>query len=129
LPKKHWFHPIENKSHNLNRPVEPAGLQTMTATLIIRVIYPLQNGRIILRIDAEPKRNIQIYLDSGWPEDNYEVTRSMRDLLLERGYEFGKDLLYFAFPEALHSETYWATRSHIPFQFFFGNMPSFPEQR
>jgi len=77
------------------------------------------------RIAAEPKRNIQIYLDSGWPEDNYEVTRSMRDLLLERGYEFGKDLLYFAFPEALHSETYWATRSHIPFQFFFGKTPSF----
>ena len=77
------------------------------------------------RITAEAKRNIQIYLDSGWPEDNYEVTRSMRDLLLERGYEFGKDLLYFAFPEALHSETYWATRSHIPFQFFFGKMPGF----
>jgi predicted alpha/beta superfamily hydrolase len=77
------------------------------------------------RIESESKRNIQIYLDSGWPEDNYEVTRSMRDLLLERGYTFGKDLLYFAFPEALHSETYWATRSHIPFQFFFGKTPSF----
>lgn len=77
------------------------------------------------RIASEPKRNVQIYLDSGWPEDNYEVTGSMRDLLLERGYAFGKDLLYFAFPEALHSETYWATRSHIPFQFFFGKTPSF----
>jgi predicted alpha/beta superfamily hydrolase len=77
------------------------------------------------RIESEPQRHIQIYLDSGWPEDNYEVTRSMRDLLLERGYAFGKDLFYFAFPEALHSETYWATRSHIPFQFFFGKTPSF----
>ena len=77
------------------------------------------------RISAEAKRAVQIYLDSGWPEDNYEVTRSMRDLLLERRYEFGKDLLYFAFPEALHSETYWATRCHIPFQFFFGKTPSF----
>ena len=77
------------------------------------------------RITTEPKRHVQLYLDSGWPEDNYEVTRSMRDLLLERGFVFGKDLLYFAFPEALHSETYWATRSHIPFQFFFGKTPNF----
>lgn len=80
---------------------------------------------LMQRIAREPKRELQIYLDSGWPEDNYEVTRSMRDLLLRRGYVFGESLLYFAFPEALHSETYWATRCHIPFQFFFGKAPKF----
>jgi hypothetical protein len=47
----------------------------------------------------------------------------MRDLLVRRGYEFGKDLLYFAFPDALHNESSWASRSHIPFQFFFGKTP------
>jgi predicted alpha/beta superfamily hydrolase len=72
------------------------------------------------RIAAEKARDIRIYLDSGWPGDNYEVTRSMRDLLLRRGYEYGRNLMYFAFPEALHSEKYWAMRSHVPFQFFFG---------
>jgi predicted alpha/beta superfamily hydrolase len=28
------------------------------------------------RIEAEPKRPIKVYLDSGWPGDNYEVTRT-----------------------------------------------------
>jgi len=81
---------------------------------------------LMARIASEPKRAIEIYLDSGWPGDNYEVTSSMRDLLAKRGYQFGQDLLYFAFPEALHHEAYWAMRSHIPFQFFFGKFPSFP---
>ncbi|NUO82597.1 alpha/beta hydrolase [candidate division KSB1 bacterium] len=80
---------------------------------------------LMQRITREPKRELQIYLDSGWPEDNYEVTRSMRDLLLRQGFVAGRDLLYFAFPEALHSEAHWATRSHIPFQFFFGKAPKF----
>lgn len=80
---------------------------------------------LMQRITNEPKRAVKIYIDSGWPGDNYEITRSMRDLLVKEGYEFGKDLLYFAFPNALHSETYWSLRSHIPFQFFFGKTPEF----
>jgi len=77
------------------------------------------------RIATEPRRAIAIYLDSGWPRDNYEVTRSMRDLLLERGYRFGTDLHYLAFPGAPHNEPAWATRFHIPFQLLFGKTPSF----
>ncbi|HEX8144071.1 MAG TPA: alpha/beta hydrolase-fold protein [Pyrinomonadaceae bacterium] len=80
---------------------------------------------LMQRIASEPKRAIRVYIDSGWPGDNYEATRSMRDVLARAGYEFGKDLLYFAFPNALHSETYWSMRSHIPFQFFFGKTPDF----
>jgi predicted alpha/beta superfamily hydrolase len=77
------------------------------------------------RIENDSKRPIKIYLDSGWPGDNYEVTLGMRDLLARRSYRFGEDLLYFAFPNARHDETYWATRSHVPFQFFFGKTPLF----
>lgn len=72
------------------------------------------------RVAIEPRRDIRIYLDSGWPEDNYEVTRGVRALLAERGYRQGIDLHYLAFPHALHTETAWATRVHIPFQLFFG---------
>ncbi|UQA58520.1 alpha/beta hydrolase [Polyangium aurulentum] len=71
------------------------------------------------RIGTEPRRDIRIYLDSGWPEDNYEVTRSMHSLLLSRGYEDGRDVAYHAFPRALHDEQSWGLRSHIPFQFLF----------
>lgn len=72
------------------------------------------------RVASEPKRNVRFYIDSGWPRDNYERTTAMRDQLLTKGYEFGKDLLYFAFPGALHNEDSWAARSHVPFQYFFG---------
>jgi len=70
------------------------------------------------RVASEPLRPVRFYLDSGWPRDNYEATRDMRDLLLSRGSVEGQDLLYFAFPEALHNEQHWATRVHLPFQFF-----------
>jgi predicted alpha/beta superfamily hydrolase len=80
---------------------------------------------LMRRVEQEPKRPITLYLDSGWPGDNYEVTRAMRDLLAERGYKFGQDLLYFAFPNAAHHEADWAVRAHIPFQFFFAKIPVF----
>ncbi len=72
------------------------------------------------RVASEPRRRIRLYLDSGWPRDNYEVTRDMRALLRSRGYREGVDLMYFAFPNALHNEKAWAMRAHLPFQFFFG---------
>lgn len=79
---------------------------------------------LLHRVLSEEKKPVKLYLDSGWPEDNYEVTRSMNDVLLRRGFRSGEDLLYFAFPHALHNERYWAMRSHIPFQFFFGKGPT-----
>jgi predicted alpha/beta superfamily hydrolase len=72
------------------------------------------------RVSNEPKRPIKVYLDSGWPRDNYEVTRNMRNRLVERGFVEGRDLMYLAFPHARHDEPSWAMRAHIPFQHFFG---------
>jgi predicted alpha/beta superfamily hydrolase len=80
---------------------------------------------LIERVSREPKRDIKIYLDSGWPADNYEPTRSMRDRLIWKGYEPGSELFYLAFPEARHEEKAWAARSPIPFQFLFGKLPMF----
>ena len=74
---------------------------------------------LLSRVAREPKRPLEIYLDTGWPRDNYEVNRRMRHLLVARGWEEGHDLLYLAFPEAKHDEAAWAMRAHIPFQFFF----------
>lgn len=80
---------------------------------------------LLQRVFKEPKRKIHIYLDSGWPGDNYEATRSMRDRLIWKGYRPGSELFYLAFPEAKHDENAWAARSSIPFQFLFGKLPSF----
>ncbi|MEP6685849.1 MAG: alpha/beta hydrolase-fold protein [Verrucomicrobiota bacterium] len=80
---------------------------------------------LLERVAAESKRDIRIYLDSGWPHDNYEPTRAMRDRLIWKGYRPGSDLFYLAFPEATHDENAWAARSPIPFQFLFGKLPMF----
>lgn len=80
---------------------------------------------LLERVLGEPRRDVRFYIDSGWPEDNYENTTAMRDHLLAAGYEFGRDVLHFAFPGALHNEGSWAARSHVPFQFFFGKVPRF----
>jgi predicted alpha/beta superfamily hydrolase len=80
---------------------------------------------LLERVSTERKRRIKIYLDSGWPGDNYEATRSMRDLLIWKGYRPGSELFYLAFPEAKHDENAWAARSPIPFQFLFGKLPIF----
>jgi len=75
---------------------------------------------LLERVASESKRPLRIYLDTGWPRDNYEVNRRMRHLLVRRGWTEGLDLLYLAFPEAAHNEAAWAMRAHVPFQFFFG---------
>ena len=78
------------------------------------------------RVASERRRPIRIYLDSGWPHDNYEVTRNMHALLKRRGYRDGIDLDYLSFPDAVHNEQHWAMRAHIPFQLFFGATRSQP---
>lgn len=75
---------------------------------------------LLQRVSSDAKRPIRVYLDSGWPHDNYEATRSMRNALSSRGFVEGDDLHYFAFPRATHDERSWALRIHVPFQLFFG---------
>lgn len=71
------------------------------------------------RVDRDPTPSTRFYLDSGWPGDNYEAVRDLRGRLVRRGLTPGSDMLYLAFPLATHSESAWAARLHIPFQYLF----------
>ena len=75
---------------------------------------------LVERVLREERRDVRFYIDSGWPGDNYEVGLAMAVALAERGYRYGDDFLYFAFPNAGHSERDWGQRLHLPFQFFAG---------
>lgn len=81
------------------------------------------------RIAREPKPQVRVYLDSGWPRDNFDATNAMRDLLVTRGFRLGDDLLQWSFPQGKHNEGSWAERIHVPFQFFFGRAWSAQRQR
>ena len=74
---------------------------------------------LLERVLADGRPDLRVYLDSGWPHDNYEATRSMAAALRLRGWREGHDLCYLAFPEGRHEEASWAARAHLPFQFFF----------
>ncbi|MCB0258461.1 MAG: alpha/beta hydrolase [Calditrichaeota bacterium] len=76
----------------------------------------------VLNEPVQPRENSKFYLDSGWPGDNYEVTLHMANALIRRGFAFGRDVMYFAFPLAEHSEAAWSARCHLPFQLFSGKL-------
>src|SRR5438876_2359752 len=54
---------------------------------------------LLERVSAEPKRKIRIYLDSGWPGDNYEATRSMRDRLIWKDIVPARNCFTWRFPK------------------------------
>lgn len=69
---------------------------------------------------SKRKRPVKIYLDSGWPGDNFSVTQAMAHLLISKGYNLGSDVHYVAVPQASHDEVAWASRLHLPFQLLLG---------
>jgi len=75
---------------------------------------------LIERVLHEPARDVAFYLDSGWPEDNYEVTMSMAMALASRGWKYGFNFLHLCFPNAVHNEGAWGMRLHLPMQFLNG---------
>ena len=77
---------------------------------------------LIERILNEPKKDVAFYLDSGWPEDNYEVTMAMAMALASRGWTYGYNFLHLCFPNAQHDEMSWGMRLHLPMQFLNGSV-------
>ncbi len=72
--------------------------------------------------EIDTRKQLKIYLDSGWPGDNYEATLHMAHALLQRGFTPGKEMQHLAFPLAQHTEAAWAARVHIPIQLFSGKL-------
>lgn len=95
--------------------------QTFRAAACLSSSFGVQDD-LLARVLAEPRRDTFYYLDSGWPNDNYEATMSMAMALIERGWRLGNDLMYLVFPEARHDEASWAARLHLPLQMFGGRV-------
>lgn len=68
------------------------------------------------------RRNLRFYLDSGWPQDNYEQTLDMAYALCGRGFALGRHVHHLVFPRAHHTERSWAARCHLPLQLFSGTL-------
>lgn len=70
---------------------------------------------LFARVADGPIPGGRVYVDAGYPHDNFEVVRRMAHALADRG----ADLRYVAHPRGLHSELHWADRLHLPLQFLF----------
>ncbi|MCC6790013.1 MAG: alpha/beta hydrolase, partial [Hyphomonadaceae bacterium] len=62
-------------------------------------------------------QNLVVYIDSGSPQDNYQVTLQMRDTMRQLGYLDDLNLLHYVEPNAIHNEKAWRDRLHRPLSF------------
>src|SRR5262249_1119863 len=76
---------------------------------------------LLERVLSEEKRDARFYLDSGWPEDNYEVTGAMAVARGARGgWVEGRAPLPSASPRAGHAGRSGGLRLPLPLQLFQG---------
>jgi predicted alpha/beta superfamily hydrolase len=69
------------------------------------------------------KKNIKLYIDNGGVGIDAELlpgTNEMVATLQKKGYELGKDIMWYFDKEATHFESAWAKRVWHPLLFFFG---------
>src|SRR5207249_2023837 len=65
------------------------------------------------------KPPLKIWLDTGTGEPGWELTRYLRDYLIDKGWQPGVDLSYLEVKGANHSEAAWATRVEPALRFLF----------
>lgn len=68
------------------------------------------------------REGLRLYLDSGWPGDNFEATLAMAAALIDAGFVLGRQVVHLAFPLARHDERSWSSRVHVPLQLFSGKL-------
>lgn len=77
------------------------------------------------RLRSLPRRDVRLWLDSGTRstptrgDDGMRDTQLARAALLAAGYVEGRDFVYYLDEGAIHSETAWAARLPLIFQFLF----------
>ncbi|RAK04144.1 putative alpha/beta superfamily hydrolase [Halanaerobium saccharolyticum] len=72
--------------------------------------------------------NSQIWLDTGEAEGKFmSFTENVISELKHLKNNFSLDLIYYQVPEAIHSETAWASRVHCPLLYFYGDMGKIKE--
>jgi len=65
------------------------------------------------------KPPLKIWLDTGTDEPGWELTRYLRDYLIDKGWRLGVDLSYLEVKGANHSEAAWAARVEPALRFLF----------
>ena len=73
-------------------------------------------------------RNSKIWLDTGEAEGKFmSFTENVISKLKHLKNDLNLDLIYYQVPEAVHSETAWASRVHCPLLYFYGEIGDLKE--
>ena len=83
----------------------------------------LNRSRLLKQVQAAPgmPKQTKFYLDAGDMEPEFEDScLKMTEILINKGFKEGKNLMCHISPGANHSELAWSERVHPPFEFFFG---------
>jgi predicted alpha/beta superfamily hydrolase len=78
-----------------------------------------QNPTLGEIIQQKGYQSLAIYIDSGSPQDNYQVTLQMRDLLKGLDYIEGFNLLHWVEQGAIHNEQAWRNRLDRPLRYLW----------
>jgi predicted alpha/beta superfamily hydrolase len=130
--------PYIDKKYRTKRGAEFTGLGGSSlgalVTLAIGVLYPQAFTRLIVMspsiwwddfsiyrlVDSiGDKPLLKIWLDTGTNEPGWERARTLRDILIEKGWKLFNDLQYLEAEGADHSEGAWATRVDPALRFLF----------
>jgi predicted alpha/beta superfamily hydrolase len=89
--------------------------------------WPGVNGFIIpyLKSYLPASGQHKIYFDHGTQDldSGYHPQQNLVDeVLLRKGYLFGKDWITHVAPGAIHHEDAWRARLHLPLRFFLGKI-------
>jgi predicted alpha/beta superfamily hydrolase len=79
----------------------------------------IADGAMLEELERQPKKNIRIWIDQGTREWS-TITRNTVDVLVSKGYEYGKELVYYEVKDGKHNEMDWAERVECPFIMFKG---------
>jgi predicted alpha/beta superfamily hydrolase len=63
---------------------------------------------------------VKFYIDAGTAADGMEATEAFRKAMLKRGYKQGRDFYFHSDLGGIHNEQSWASRVHVPLEWFFG---------
>jgi predicted alpha/beta superfamily hydrolase len=83
------------------------------------------DDQVIVRMveELDHKLPLKIWLDTGTNETGWELARSLRDALVEKGWRLHDDLQYLEAKGADHSEAAWAKRIDPALRFLFPPPP------
>ena len=130
--------PYIDKKYRTKRGAEFTGLGGSSlgalVTLAIGILYPQAFTRLIVMspsiwwddfsiyrlVDSTgDKPPLKIWLDTGTNEPGWERARTLRDILIEKGWKLFNDLQYTEVEGGDHNEAAWASRVDPALRFLF----------